>query len=156
MSATPDHPAVHHHPWRVAVSGTVAVPLPIGEAFLLFTARGEKRWARGWDPRFPANDHDDTVPGTTFVTEHEGVSTVWVVATVRAPHEISYARVTPGDKAGLVTVRLAASDDGNTRATVTYDLTAFTADGCSALEHFRTGYDEFLAGWGEAIRAALP
>jgi hypothetical protein len=37
---------------------TISVPLPAAEAMLLFTARGERDWVEGWDPKFPAGELD--------------------------------------------------------------------------------------------------
>ena len=48
-------------------------------ALFLFTPRGEKLWADGWDPLFPAPADDDTEPGTVFETRHGQQRTTWVV-----------------------------------------------------------------------------
>ena len=61
---------------RHTLSGTVAVPLSPDEALALFTPAGERAWAPGWNPVYPAKE--DTTPGTTFTT-HEG-RTFWVIA----------------------------------------------------------------------------
>lgn len=137
------------------VSGAFDVPLSPQEAFVLFTARGERRWAEGWDPRFPAGDEDDTIPGTTFVIDHHGVDSVWVVASARPPHEIAYVRVTPGDKAGTVLVQLEPRSGRSTRVTVTYDLTALTPEARAELADFEAGYEDFLGHWAEAIASAI-
>jgi hypothetical protein len=49
------------------LTGRIQVPLPPGEAFRLFTPRGEQDWAHGWQPRFPATAPGDQV-GTVTVT----------------------------------------------------------------------------------------
>lgn len=51
------------------LTGRIQVPLPPGEAFRLFTPRGEQEWAPGWHPSFPAPAPDDTEPGTVFEAE---------------------------------------------------------------------------------------
>ena len=87
-------------------SHTVRVPLPVERALHLFTPVGERAWAPGWDPVFPAGESGDgAAPGTVFLT---GAST-WVVVD-RAPDRVRYARVTPGVRAGTVEVRLRADE----------------------------------------------
>ena len=88
------------------LTGRIQVPLPPGEAFRLFTPRGEQDWAHGWHPHFPAQAADDTEPGTVFETSAHGHHTIWVVMDRQPGKRISYARVTPGDQAGTVTVSL--------------------------------------------------
>jgi hypothetical protein len=39
---------------RVRLSGHIDVALPPPRAFTLFTPAGERAWAEGWDPQFPA------------------------------------------------------------------------------------------------------
>lgn len=61
------------------LTGRIQVPLPPGEAFRLFTPRGEQDWAHGWNPRFPAQAPNDTETGTVFETSAHGHHTIWVV-----------------------------------------------------------------------------
>ncbi|WUH99516.1 hypothetical protein OHR68_39515 [Spirillospora sp. NBC_00431] len=144
---------------RRRLSGLVRVPLPPDESFVLFTPRGEERWVRGWRPRFPADTDvgtdvdavDDTEPGTVFETVHDGETTIWVVLARTPGRHVSYARVTPGQRAGTVTVDI--GDDGN--ATVTYDLTALTGEASRHLDDFAAVYPGFLRSWEEAIAAHL-
>jgi len=65
---------------------------------------------------------------------------------------IRYARVTPGVRAGTVTVEL-ADVGAETAVTVTYDLTALTPDAVAALRDFADGYPAFLRSWQDAIAA---
>jgi hypothetical protein len=134
---------------------TIRVDLPPDRAFHLFTPVGERLWADGWDPHFPAGEHGDGgAVGTVFVTGAHGRTTLWVV-THRTEDSIGYARVTPGHLAGVVDVRLAATGDGAAEAEVGYDLTALTPDAEPERERFAAGYDEFLAEWERAIAAAV-
>jgi hypothetical protein len=119
---------------------TLRVPLPAGEALHLFTPVGERAWAPGWDPVFPAGeDGDGAAPGTVFLT---GAST-WVVVD-RAADRVRYARVTPGVRAGTIEVQLRPDGD-ETLADVTYVTTALNDE----------PFDPDIAHWEHAIRAAL-
>ena len=121
-------------------SHTLRVPLAPERALSLFTPVGERAWAPGWDPVFPAGEQGDgAASGTVFLT---GAST-WVVVD-REPDRVRYARVTPGVRAGTIEVRLRA-DGGETLADVTYETTALSDE----------PFDPDIARWEEEISAAL-
>jgi hypothetical protein len=54
------------------LTGRIRVGLPPGEAFRLFTPRGEQDWAHRWHPRFPAPAQDDTLEVTYQLTALTG------------------------------------------------------------------------------------
>ena len=135
-----------------AASGRFALPLPPREAFHLFTPRGEQLWAEGWKPQFPASTTDDTEPGTVFVTTAHDRVTTWVVVDRVAGETIRYARVVPGVTAGTVRVDLHPAG-GGTEVTVSYNLTALTAEAEPDLRNFFAGFGRYLESWREAIGA---
>lgn len=132
------------------LTGTLDVALPPAEAFALFTPRGEEEWVDGWQPHFPADPIDDTEPGTVFETHAHGDDTIWVVVGRETGRRISYARVTPGSRAGTVTVELEPTAQGS-RVTVGYELTALSDVGQVGLDEFAATYPEFLRSWETAI-----
>jgi hypothetical protein len=141
---------------RARLSGSVRLPPGYEPAWFLFTPRGEKLWADGWDPAFPAPADDDTEPGTVFETAHGPQRTTWVVCAREPGRSVRYARIAHGRDAGTVTVTL---DDGTGPgeprvATVEYDLTALSAEAAAELARFAAGYPQFLRYWEEAIAAA--
>jgi hypothetical protein len=139
---------------RQRLAGRIQVDLPPGEAFRLFTPRGEEDWAHGWYPRFPVPATDDTEPGTVFETHAHGQSTTWLV-TRREPGKcICYARVIPGEQAGTVTVTVSASG-GRSEVEVVYDLTALTTAADQRLSQFAYRYPAYLQSWQDAIAARL-
>ncbi|MGW6612999.1 SRPBCC family protein [Streptomyces erythrochromogenes] len=139
---------------RRVLSAALSVPLPPEAAFRLFTARGERDWVPGWEPVFPVEPPDDTAPGTVWLTSSPEEDTTWLVASRDFPRSVSYARITPGVRAGTVTVTLAATDTGS-EVTVTYDMTPLTAAAAAALEEFAAGYPSFIRSWEELIAAHL-
>jgi hypothetical protein len=139
---------------RHRLTGRITVPLPPDEAFPLFTARGERRWAPGWEPSFPAPAADDARPGTVFQTRGDDHTTTWIVVDGTPGRHIRYARVTPGTSAGTVSVVLDDAD-GRSEVTVTYELTALSDEGAAHLRRFAEGYPAFLASWQDAIATAL-
>jgi hypothetical protein len=145
------------HHWVVPAalnrSAEITVGLPPDQAIALFTAEGERRWAEGWDPRYPEPDRRDG-PGAVFNTAHGSHETTWVMVDDR-PDGVRYARVTRGLTAGTVAVDLVASEGEVTRVRVTYDLTALTPAGEAWLAHLDAGYVGEIASWATQIAAAL-
>jgi hypothetical protein len=142
----------HHR--RIRLHGTVAVQVPAAEAIELFTPSGERRWARGWDPSFPAPAADETEPGTVFETRGHGPLT-WVVIGREIGRSMKYAVVAPGIRAGTIEVACADDGSGTTIATVTYDMTALSVDGERWLAEFAAEYDGYLDHWRDAITTAI-
>ena len=136
------------------LTGRIQVALPPGEAFRLFTPRGEEDWAHGWHPRFPAPAPDDTAPGTVFETRAPGQHTIWLVTDRQPGKRISYARVTPGVQAGTVTVTLSPAGQ-HSEVEVTYQLTALTDPARDKLSEFAAGYPAYLQSWQDAITTWL-
>jgi hypothetical protein len=139
---------------RRRLTGRIQVALPPREAFRLFTPRGERDWAHGWDPRFPSPAADDTEPGTVFETSAHGLPTIWLVTSREAGKRISYARVTPGDRAGSVSVTVSPAGQ-HSEVEVTYELTALTSLAEHKLTEFADGYAAYLRSWEDAIAALL-
>ncbi len=136
------------------LTGRIQVALPPAEAFRLFTPRGEQDWVQGWHPRFPAPALDDTEPGTVFETTAHGQHTIWLVIDRQPGKRISYARVTPGEQAGTVTVTISAAGR-HSEVEVTYQMTALTESASSKLSQFAAGYPAYLRSWQDAIAAWL-
>ncbi len=139
---------------RRRLTGRIQVALPPGEAFRLFTPRGERDWAHGWHPHFPAPAPDDSEPGTVFETSAHGQQTVWLVTGREPGKRVSYARVTPGDQAGTVTVTLSPAGQ-HSEVEVTYELTALTSLAGHKLAEFADGYPAYLRSWQDAIAVLL-
>lgn len=140
---------------RIRCSGVIRVAAPIAETYPLFLASGERRWARGWDPRFPAPAEDETQPGTVFTTAGGGTSTTWIVTAAEPPATISYARCTPGERAGTVVIVCRPATAHATDVEVSYDLTSLTPDAEPALQAFEDRFPAFLEHWETAIDAAI-
>lgn len=135
---------------RQRLTGRITVDLPPAEAFRLFTPLGEQDWAHGWRPQFPAQVFDDAEPGTVFETRAHGEHTIWLVTSREPDKSISYARVTPGQKAGTVTIVIRPSG-GHSDVEVTYHLTALTPAAADELGEFADRYPAYLQSWEDAI-----
>jgi hypothetical protein len=137
---------------RVRCGSRLHIPLPAGEAIELFTPEGERRWAAGWDPRYPAPEHTRG-EGAVFVTAGHG-HTYWIMVDAAADR-VRYARVAPGVSAGTVTVSCVEAEAGASTFEVSYDLTALGEDGRTRIAELERGYAAEIAEWERAIARAL-
>lgn len=143
------------HPRRVRCAGTVRLPPGIAAPLDLFTPEGERAWAAGWDPSYPAPARDDSEPGTVFLTSHGPHPGTWIVASREPGRSIRYTRVIAGQDAGTVTVTLDRSDPADgAQVTVSYDLTALSEPATAHLAQFAANYPQFLADWEKEIARA--
>src|SRR6185437_14633732 len=76
---------------------------PLARVFPLFTALGEKAWARGWEPQLLSGREER---GSAFRTLHDGRETTWIVVDyLPSAGRVSYARLVQGSNIGLVDVQ---------------------------------------------------
>ncbi|MGO9900919.1 MAG: SRPBCC family protein [Solirubrobacteraceae bacterium] len=139
---------------RHRLSDRIHVALPPDKAFQLFTPRGEREWARGWDPTFSAPTPDDSEPGTVFETDVHGNRGTWVVTDRVLGKRIAYAQVIPGDRAGSINVTLEPTETGS-EVEVVYELTPLSKAGAHHLVQFADGYGDYLRSWQDAIAVCL-
>ncbi len=140
---------------RVCLEGSVRVALAPADALGLFTPSGERRWAAGWDPWFPVVAEDEIAPGTVFTTDHDDVTTTWIVVARDPQRSVTYSNVSEAGRASLIAVSCEPRPDGTTTATVSYDITALNESGAAWLQAFAAGYPQYLEHWEHAIAAAL-
>ena len=140
---------------RTRQRGSFVLPLPLADAFDLFTAEGERRWVAGWEPVF-LSDCGATEPGAVFLTDHGGEQTIWTVLEAnRAAGRLAYSRVSPGRRAGTVQVGLTTEGDG-TRVEVAYDITSLGADGDDPVRSMdEAGFKRMIEEWERLIGETL-
>lgn len=136
--------------------GSFHLEAPRSQVFPLFTARGERDWAPGWNPEMLSGAEER---GSAFRTHHEdGQETIWVVTDFR-PQEgrVSYARAALGSNIGLVDVVCTESADGGTDVSVRYTLTALSESGRIFVSKFldTRHYSQMIEQWRVATAEAL-
>jgi hypothetical protein len=129
---------------------------PRSRVLSLFTARGERDWAPGWDPEMLSGAEER---GSAFRTQdRHGQETIWVVTEYR-PLEgrVSYARAALGSNIGLVDVICTEPAGGGTDVSVRYTLTALSEAGRTFVGTFlETGhYSKMIDAWRAATTEAL-
>ena len=131
------------------------VDAPLAQVFPLFTALGEKTWARGWEPQLLSGREER---GSAFRTVHGGRETTWIVVDyLPSQGRVSYARLAQGSNIGLVDVQCTAPPGGGTDVSVRYTLTGLDAQGEAFVSHFldREQYSRMIEDWRTSISAAL-
>jgi hypothetical protein len=130
--------------------------VPRDRVFPLFTARGEREWAPGWDPVMLSGAEER---GSAFQTRsHTGQATTWIVIDYR-PSEgrVSYARLAHESNIGLVDVVCTESTQGGTDVSVAYTLTPLHGEAGAFVDEFLDpgNYARMIDEWRMATSAAL-
>jgi hypothetical protein len=122
----------------------------------LFTARGERDWAPGWDPVMLSGAEER---GSAFRTRHpDGRTTTWIVIEYRpAEGRAGYARLAEDSNIGLVDVVCTEAAGGGTEVSVRYTLTPLHAGAEGFVEHFLSEdvYARMMEEWHAATSALL-
>jgi len=128
---------------------------PRSRVFPLFTARGEREWAPGWDPTMLSGAEER---GSAFETRNpEGQTTTWIVVDYRPSAGcVSYARLAHGSNIGLVDV-VCTDAAGGTDVSVAYTLTPLHAGAEAFVSEFLDPhhYARMIGEWQAATAAAL-
>lgn len=129
---------------------------PRDRVFPLFTARGEREWAPGWDPAMLSGAEER---GSAFQTRnHDGQTTTWIVIDYR-PSEgrVSYARLAHGSNIGLVDVICTEPMRGGTEVSVAYTLTPLRPQAEAFVDEFLDPrhYECMIDEWRAATSTAL-
>ncbi|HEU4561952.1 MAG TPA: SRPBCC family protein [Longimicrobium sp.] len=142
-------------PAHATRSATLRLDAPPARVFPLFEPEGERQWITGWLPRYLWPADGTARAGTTFLTEHEGRETTWMLAVHDPGRQVIYTRVTAGLSVVRVEVRCAADGDG-TSATVRYDYVGLTPAGNASIAQMtEVRFGEWMGEWERAINSWL-
>ena len=144
----------------------IRIPLAIGEAFPLFTPKGEELWVPGWKPDYISPASGETCEEMIFATDHGNESTLWTCLQWRPDqHHVRYLRTTPGSRAAFVDVRCLPDGPVRTLVRVSYTYVALSESGRAAIasmsrgsfsamiDEWATLIDGYRRGQGEAMAA---
>lgn len=135
---------------------TFHLDAPLARVFPLFTARGERAWAPGWEPLILSGAGER---GSAFITTaHDGAVVTWIVTDYRpAQGRVSYARLVQNSNIGLVDVSRAEVPGGGTDVSVRYTLTAVSETAKSSVAQFLAAahYTQLMEEWRAATRKVL-
>jgi hypothetical protein len=146
-------------PRHVSRSHTIRLPVAAVRAFEFFTPQGERDWVPGWNPVFLHPADGRLQRGGAFLTDpaSEDTRTLWLVTDVdRERLAVSYARVTPASRIGLVDVRVTPASDDECAVEVSYTFTAVSDAGNQYLAAFsEEHYRGYIESWRDLVLAHL-
>ncbi len=145
---------------HISRSYTIHLDAPPSRVFPLFEPVGEQSWAIDWKPVFlfpPSGAAQAGAVFTTQVHEDDGQDTIWMMSTYDpASYCLSYLRVTPGSRVGIIDIRCEGTSDGGTAATITYTFTGLSEEGNEFIARLTPAhYQEYIASWETAINQYL-
>jgi Polyketide cyclase / dehydrase and lipid transport len=136
--------------------GSFHLDAPLDSVVPLFTALGERAWAKGWSPQILSGEEER---GSAFVTcGHEGARVTWIVIEYQpAAGRVSYARLVQDSNIGLVDVTCEQAPSGGTDVAVRYTLTAVNDRGAEFVRHFldKETYSAMIEDWRVSISKNL-
>lgn len=141
------------------VSRRLAFPLdaPIDRVFPLLSPEGETLWVPGW--RYtPLVDAHPLAEDGVFLTEghdHGAAEAIWLVKRYEPErHHVTYYKIEPEEKVGVVDVRCRALSDARTEVEVGYRYTALAPAGEVFVAEFSAeAYADFMAEWRRLMEA---
>lgn len=146
---------------RISHSKTITLNAVPDDVFPLFTAIGEHYWVEGWNPIYVYPESGEAAVGTIFKTQHTSSTlqshnppeSIWVTVEYDPERHVAiYISVTPEVAVVRVDIQCQLSKHNQTRATVTYTLTALGELGRASIAGMTTDrYQSMMADWERAI-----
>lgn len=139
----------------------IRVALPVDEAFLLFTPKGEEAWVLGWSPDYVFPTTGETAKDMVFRTGSGEEATIWTCLEWQPErHHVRYLRTTPAQRTAFIEVNCSADNDA-TRVFVSYGYVPLTEKGEEAVaaitpETFAVSIDEWSALITDYLRRGMP
>jgi hypothetical protein len=130
------------------------VDLPYAEAFPLFGAWGEQKWAADWKPRFvypnPAEDRE----GAVFRVDHGPHSSIWTTTRFDIQTgQVQYVFVLDQLVVTRIDIRVEAHGAAQTDVSVIYERTALTTEGAKHVRALAKQDGRAAEEWRDAINA---
>jgi hypothetical protein len=131
----------------------IRIPFAIGEAFPLFTPKGEELWVPGWKPDYISPASGETCEEMIFATDHGNVSTLWTCLLWRPhQHHVRYLRVTAGSRVAFVDVRCLSDGPARTLARISYAYVALSESGRAIIGSMsHESFSEMIDEWAMLI-----
>lgn len=127
-------PAAAIHSTRLVREYRQSILAPPERVFPLLCPVREKEWLRGWDCRMIYSRSGYAEPGCVFATVHHGTAeAVWMVIDHAVPRHVRFVRVTPGETAVEIDIRLAPAGADGSSVEVRYTYTALGPAGEQAI-----------------------
>jgi hypothetical protein len=132
------------------------VPAGYEQAFPLFGANEERKWAAGFDPHFiypsPARDQE----GMVFVTEQEGRTRAWTNTVFdSATGQVQYVYFVKDMMVTTIDIHIAEAGAQETRVDVVYERTALSKEANECVSELAIADANGGPMWAKAINRYL-
>jgi hypothetical protein len=136
-------------------SHEITLDLPVGDAFPLFTPKGEELWVPGWQPEYLSPETGETAEEMLFRTGSGDETMIWTCLKWEPDRwHARYLRVTPASRVAIVDVLCRADGPVRTVVRVSYAFVALSEAGARLVA--ATTPDGFAASideWARLIHA---
>lgn len=140
---------------KITQTASIFLEAAIEDAFPLFGAFEERKWARGWNPKLVYPETETMEEGTTFTTNGQGNGEeqfLWRVSKYeKDKHLVQYLVSTP-NRYWTITVKCHADAAKTTRVEITYAYFGLNELGNKLnRESLRKMYAQNLKDWEEEL-----
>ena len=142
----------------IARTGLLEFEAPVATMFPLFTAEGERVWAKGWDPTILYPLDRDVAEGMVFQTrDAENMLLTWTMFRYdEANHAVGYNVFAPDYMVRRIEVRCRPVGSSRTTVEVTDSYVGLSAKGNDFVDHLtEANYQAKMANWKEWIGGYL-
>jgi hypothetical protein len=142
----------------VTRSGLLEFEAPIATMFPLFTAEGERVWAKGWDPRILYPLDRDAAEGMVFQTRDDrDMLLTWTMFRYdEANHAVGYNVFAPDYLVRRIEVRCRPAAASRTKVEVTDSYVGLSVKGNEFVDQLTEAkYADKMANWKEWIGGYL-
>lgn len=127
------------------------------QIFPLYCPVQETLWCEGWDPVAVYSDSGVNEPDCVFVTEDDGVASVWYVTVLdRDKGLVEMIKHTPGKTISKLNISIRPITAETTRAEITYGFTSLGTAGDLFLKGFtQETFETAMDAWEQAMNHYL-
>jgi hypothetical protein len=127
------------------------------EIFPLYCPVREVEWCEGWDPKTVYSESGVVELDCVFVTEEDGVESVWYVTVHDAKNgHVEMIQHSVGVAISKLIIKIEPISDTETRAAITLGITSLGKAGDEALKEFtRENFDISMDAWEKAMNHFL-
>lgn len=143
-------------PKRVSRTYTQSLLAPPEAVFPLLCPVRETEWLVDWDPVFVASNSGVAEADCVFITPSKPHDAIWYVTDYERENGfIAFVRITPGETAAQLSIRLAKAPQGST-ARITYTHTSLGERGDAFVDHYtEAAFIEGMQSWETRINHYL-
>lgn len=142
---------------RAEFSHEITLPLPIADAFELFTPKGEEAWVPGWAPAYVSPASGQIEEEMLFTTGEGDDFTLWTCLQWQPESwHVRYQRATPASRVAFVDVRCRPVGPDETAVRVAYAYVPLTGLGRAFVAAITDeSHAAMIETWAQMIRAHM-